>query len=100
MTTAKHHSIQPHWISKTLAGGLLGATLALALAGLFAWWGPGGINAPDKVQLTMWITAPIWLCVFSASYLFRTGYRAWCWLLLANALAYAALYLARQTGSV
>jgi hypothetical protein len=33
-----------------------------------------------KVQLAMWMVAPIWLVVASGSYLFQTGKQAWFWL--------------------
>ncbi|MDC8758405.1 hypothetical protein [Janthinobacterium fluminis] len=85
--------ISKDWWSKTLAGAVLGWTLALALAGLFAWFGPDGIAAPQKSQFVMWMIAPIWMLVFSFVYLFRSGARAVLWLAAANLLAYALLYL-------
>lgn len=84
------------WWTKTLAGGLLGASLALALVGLFAWLGPGGIAAPQKTQFIMWMIAPVWMTVFGLGYLFRTGLRAVLWLGGANVLAYAALIIVRS----
>jgi hypothetical protein len=89
--------VQAHWWTKTLAGALLGLSLALALAGLFAWLGPGGIAAPQKSQFVMWMIAPIWMLIFGLVYLFRTGLRAVLWLGGANVLAYAALMAARGT---
>lgn len=89
-------ALQPDWWSKSLAGGLLGLFLALALCGLFAWAGPGGIDALDKVQFVMWSVPPVWMTVFAFSYLFATGTRAWAWLGGANALAWAALVAARS----
>ncbi|MCH2556848.1 MAG: hypothetical protein MK005_06045 [Alcanivorax sp.] len=96
MAKPKPAPIQPHWWSKTLAGGVLGFSLAIALSGLFAWLGPGGIGAPDKVQFNMWLVPFIWMTVFSLVYLFRTGIRAWLWLGAANGLAFLALMLARR----
>lgn len=84
--------ISPDWLGKSLAGGVGGLTLAIALLGLFAWLGPGGIDAPDKVQVVMWLVPPLWLTLFSLSYLFRSSRRAWAWLGSANLLAYAALF--------
>lgn len=79
------------WWTKTLAGLVLGFSLALALCGLFAWVGPGGIAAPQKVQFVMWIMAPLWMLTFSLVYLFRSGTQALRWLLTANLIAYALL---------
>ncbi|WP_317203439.1 hypothetical protein [Janthinobacterium sp.] len=85
--------IRADWWSKTLAGAVLGWTLALALSGLFAWLGPGGIAAPQKYQFIMWLIAPLWMIIFSLVYLFRTGLRAVFWLAAANLLAYALLFI-------
>jgi len=87
MAIPKAQRIRPDWWSKSLAGGLLGLLLAFALVGLFAWLGPGGINAPDKVQFNMWIISPIWLTLFSLTYLFRSGRDAWAYLGSATLMA-------------
>lgn len=94
MTISRHkkNPIKPDWWLKTFAGAVLGFTLAFALCGLFAWLGPGGISAPHKVQLVMWIIAPLWLLLFSASYFFRTGVQAVLYLLLGNLAAYLGLF--------
>lgn len=45
-------------------------------------------------QIAMWAMAPLWSGILSSCFLFRTGLRAWSWLLLANLVlwgAYAAL---------
>ncbi len=86
--TSQTNKIQPHWWSKTLAGVILGLTLCYGLVGLFAWFGPGGIDAPAKVQLNMWLITPLWLTLLSLVYLFPTGRRAWGWLAAANGLVY------------
>lgn len=77
MTQASAQKIQSDWISKTLAGFFLGLFIAFALIGLFAWLGPGGIDAKDKIQFNMWLIPPIWLSIFSLSYFFQTGLKAW-----------------------
>lgn len=88
--------IRPDWWSKTLAGTLLGFTLAVALSGLFAWIGPGGPAAMNKYQFNMWLVPPLWLAVVSFCFLFRSGLRAWLWLGGANLLAHAGLYACRE----
>lgn len=87
--------IQPHWWSKTFAGLILGLTFAFACVALFAWFGPGGINAPAKVQFNMWMISPIWLMVLSLSYLFKTGMKAVVYLMSANIIAYGLFFLLR-----
>lgn len=83
------------WISKSLAGIVAGFTLALALAGLVAWGGPGGLSVPGKVQMVMWTITPLWLTAVSLVYLFPTGIHAWAWLGGANVLAWLALVVLR-----
>lgn len=87
--------IRADWWRKSLAGVLLGLPLALALAGLLAWWGPGGIEADNKVQFVMWMIAPIWMLLLGLVYLFANGWRAIVTLASANTLAYVALLAAR-----
>lgn len=84
--------LQPDWWTKTLAGLILGFFLALGLVGLFAWFGPGGIDVAVKVQFNMWIIPFIWLLIFSFSFLFKTGWRAMGYLSLFNILVYVTLY--------
>ncbi len=88
--------IRRDWWLKSLSGTVLGATLALALAGLWAWWGPGGIRAQDKVQFTMWMIAPLWMLALSAVYFMRSGARALLLLLVLNGLAHGALQWTKQ----
>lgn len=88
--------IRADWLSKSLAGVLLGFALAIALAGLFAFAGPGGPEAQNKYQFVMWLAAPIWLGVASFCFLFRSGLRAWLWLGGANLIAYGGLYACRH----
>ncbi len=84
------------WASKSVAGTVLGFGLAVGLVGLFAWVGPGGLRAVNKFQFNMWLVPPLWLGILSASFLFRSGLRAWMWLGGANVLAHAALYACRH----
>lgn len=84
----RNNRISPDWWTKTLAGAVLGLTLAFAVAGLFAWHGPGGLSAPSKAQAVMWSVIWLWMPVFSLVYLFRTGRQAVLCLAIANAVAY------------
>lgn len=92
---AEQDKLQPDWWTKSLAGLILGFTLALGLVGLFAWFGPGGIDADTKVQFNMWLITPIWLLVLSFSFMFKTGLRAIGYLGLFNVLTYIVLYIFR-----
>lgn len=82
-----------HWPGKTLAGTVLGYTLAVALSGVVAWLTPGGLQGAGKIQFNMWMIAPLWAGVLGFVYLFRDSLRAWLWLGLANALAFGLLWL-------
>ncbi|MGE4278325.1 MAG: hypothetical protein AB7G62_01980 [Magnetospirillum sp.] len=84
-----------HWWSKSLAGIVCGFALALGLAGLLAWAGPGGVNAINKTQLVMWSIAPLWLTALSLVFLFPTGRQAWAWLGGANLVVWSAMLLTR-----
>lgn len=77
MTTILRSSFQPDWLLKTSAGLICGPLLAFLFVAFFAWYGPGGIDAKDKVQFNMWIITPIWFSILSTVYLFRDGKRAW-----------------------
>ncbi|OIQ47202.1 MAG: hypothetical protein BM565_07855 [Gammaproteobacteria bacterium MedPE] len=88
--------IQSQWVSKSLIGAILSYTLALLLVGIFAWQGPGGIDASNKVQFNMWFTVIIWLCIFSSVYLFKTALRAFCWLTVLNVFAFSLFILVKQ----
>lgn len=77
--------IQRDWISKTLAGLLLGLGLALGSSGLLAALLPA-MPLPVSGQLVMWLVPPVWLLALSLVYFFSSGLRAWLWLGAANAL--------------
>lgn len=74
------------WVSMTLAGLVLGGTLALQGSLLFdATFHsvPGALRA----QLDMWVVMPVWFTALSGVYAFRTGRRAWLGLGALNAVA-------------
>jgi hypothetical protein len=89
--------LQAHWWSKTVIGCLLGLTLAVALSGIFAWWGPGGMGAPNKVQFNMWLITPLWLLAFSLVYFCRSGQQAAQRYVALNIIAYVILIIARSS---
>jgi len=86
--------IQRDWLSKTLAGTLLGLTFAFACSAVFAHFA-ASLAPPIRAQLAMWMVIPIWLCVLSCVYLFRSGKRAWLWLGFANFVVAGLLAFAR-----
>lgn len=94
MSAAKPNTVSADWLSKTLAGALLGFTLAIGCAGLFNWLA-GGMPITVRGQLAMWLTAPVWMGVLSGVYFFRSGKRAWAWLGGANLLVFGLLLAVR-----
>lgn len=96
MSTERVRLQSRHWFGKASAGLILGFGLAIAVSGLFAWLGPGGIDAGGgKLQFNMWLVAPVWAGVVSFVFLFRNSVRAWLWLGLANAIAFGLLCAVR-----
>jgi hypothetical protein len=87
---------RPDWWSKASAGAILGLGLALSLVGLYAYLGPGGIDAPTgRYSLMRHLEAFVWIMVFGFCFLFRSGRAAWAWLGAANLIAFAALFACR-----
>ncbi|SFP72681.1 hypothetical protein SAMN05443579_114150 [Variovorax sp. PDC80] len=84
------------WCGLAFAGALPGFALAIALSGLFAWLGPGGMAPLNKYQFNMWIVPPLWLGICSAAFMFRSALRAWAWLGGATAVAGAMLFAVRH----
>jgi len=82
--------IQRDWVSKTIAGTVLGLALALAAGG--AVMRLSSATPMIAAQFAMWIVPPVWMGVLSLCYLFRNGLRTWLWLGAATLLAYALLY--------
>ncbi|WP_076416571.1 hypothetical protein [Shewanella sp. UCD-KL12] len=80
--------IQPHWWQKSLTASVLGLTLAYALVAIFAWFGPGGIDAEMKVQFNMWLVSLLWMPILAFSFMFKTGAKTFIYLLSANVSAY------------
>lgn len=88
--------IRPDWWTKASAGAILGFSLALSLVGLYAYLGPGGIDAPGgRYSLMRYLEVLVWTAVFGLCFLFRSGRAAWLWLGAANLVAFAALFACR-----
>lgn len=71
--------IQRDWVSKSLAGLLLGSVLGFAGSALFAQLF-SHIPLATRGQLAMWMAPTLWLAVLSGVYFFASGRKAWCWL--------------------
>jgi len=85
------NDIRPDWWVKTLAGALLGFSLAILASGLLSRYMP--IQPPQAgAQLAMWLVPAVWLAVLSGCFFFRSGLRAWAWLGGANLLALGLLH--------
>ncbi|WP_255988302.1 hypothetical protein [Chitinolyticbacter albus] len=82
--------------SKVTAGAVLGLPLSAFAVGtvIYAW--PGPWQHSMVVGLVFFF--PLWMAVIAASPLFRSAGRAWLWLALASAAAFAALWLIKFTG--
>lgn len=93
MKAAKPAAIRRDWISKSLAGALLGFALAMGASALLAAL-TADIPLATRSQLAMWLVPPVWLGVLSAVYFFASGLRAWMWLGGACLALYAGLFLA------
>lgn len=97
MTNNTLTKIQPHWWRKSLLGVFLGSSFAYSLVALFAWYGPGGIDADIKVQFNMWIISPIWLTIIAFTFMFKTAKQAFLYLASANLISYTLFFALRYT---
>lgn len=94
--TTKSTPIRHDWLSKVLAGTLLGFMIALGCSGIFAELA-SSLPRAAMAQLAMWLVMPIWLSVLCGCFFFRSGWRAWLWLGAASLLVFAALAAVRLT---
>lgn len=93
-SAAKLPPMRRDWLSKTLAGVLLGFTLAMLCSGVFDALA-AGMGTSIRGQIAMWMVPPISLAVLGGCYLFASGKRTWLWLSAANVLALGLLTAAR-----
>lgn len=94
----KPRPVRRDWVSKTLAGLLLGFSLAIIASGLLMTQ-LGDLPLAVSGQLAMWLVPPVWLGTLSLVYFFTSGLRAWAWLLGANAAALGLWWLLQQGGA-
>lgn len=86
--------VRRDWLSKTLAGFVLGAVLAFCASALFSVLN-GDMPLAVRGQLTMWMIPPIWIGILGGVYFFTSGVRAWLWLGVASVLACGLLVASR-----
>ncbi|HEY4144675.1 hypothetical protein [Pinirhizobacter sp.] len=82
-------------IGRSLAGALLGLTLAIALTGLAVLCWPG-----DSVHVlvpAVVVFFPLYMVLILSAFLYRSASRAWGWMASANLAAFAALWIAQHT---
>lgn len=82
-------------LARTFAGAVLGFPLSIAIVALAIWLWPGSSESAVIPLLVLFF--PLWIGVMACTFLFRSGLRAWGWLVAANILAFAALFLAKHT---
>jgi drug/metabolite transporter (DMT)-like permease len=86
---------QQDWISKTLAGLLLGLSMAIAIGVSISLLSLEHVPRMLAPQLGMWCIAWVWMPAFFAAYFFRKGWHAWLCYLLLNLLCYAFVWFLR-----
>jgi len=82
-------------LAKTFAAIVLGLPLAMALVAVTIFLCRGSSEAVTMPLLVAFF--PLWVGIMGATYLFRSGGRAWAWLAVANVVAFAALFIAKAT---
>lgn len=92
----KRAPVQRDWVSKTLAGTLLGLALALSASGILSDLSKP-MPLPVRGQLAMWLVPPVWLCTLGFVYFFSSGRRAWLWLGAANVVVGLAWWALRTS---
>lgn len=94
----KKHSgppYQTHWWLKSVSGVVLGIPLAICLAGLISWWGPGDVTHNGKSQLVMWLITPLWLLPLSLIFFVNNGKRVFIGYIGSSLIIYSLLWLAK-----
>ncbi|QIO06141.1 hypothetical protein [Acinetobacter shaoyimingii] len=87
----KNH-IQPDWISKTIAGGVLGLSFSVAIANLLVLFGKDYLELSLIRQFGMWTIPWLWMTIFFATYFIPKGKTALYIFVVANVIAYVLLF--------
>lgn len=83
----KAKTFRDDWWGKSLAGLIVGVPLSFFLVNSLFYTDLASQTADGNVQLTMWFTVIVWLCVQSGVYLFGSAKSAWKWLTVACGVA-------------
>lgn len=89
---AENLPFRSDWLSKSLAGLILGFILGVGISGLFMAVASDMLGS-IKAQLSMWIITPVWLSVLTSVYWFQNGLRAWLWLTLINITVFGLFFI-------
>ncbi|MFB1484932.1 hypothetical protein [Corallococcus sp. RDP092CA] len=95
MASGNGEPLRPDWLSKSLAGVLLGLALAFGVSALLSL-ALTPLAPSSRNQLVMWSVVPVWMGVLGGCFLFRTGLRAWLWLGGTAALFWGVFLFLRQ----
>lgn len=82
-------------LAKTFAGILLGLSLSIALVAVAILLWPHSESVVMPMMVLVFF--PLWIGIMAATFLFRSGVRAWTWLAVANLGAFAALWVVKHT---
>lgn len=87
--------IQTDWWSKTIAGAILGLSLAIACASLITVW---ALNSQDPAlapQIGMWSVPCIWLPLFFIAYFIPKGWQVMLMYGVLNIVVYGLVFSIR-----
>lgn len=83
--------IQADWLSKSIAGWVLGLGLSIACASLITLWGLNHLNKALAPQVGMWSVPWIYLPLVFIAYFIPKGWQAILIYSALNAIAYGIL---------
>lgn len=77
--------------AKSLAAGLLGFPLTIALMGLVALLWPGDLRVNTLPVLML--VLPVWIAAMVLPFLFKRGWHAWAWMSAGTVLGFGLIHL-------
>lgn len=92
MSQRQRGEIKRDWLSKILAGFLLGFIFAILCSGVYLKLTPD-VASNAKVQLAMWLVIPIWMLITGVCFFYRKGIHAWLGMLALNLALYAVFHM-------